>query len=72
MPEESAKRGVKRCMTPEDNTDDGDGDGAFEDVALRPVRSTLVAPILPDPTLRRSGASVRRVKSTPNGIEPHR
>ena len=39
---------------------------------LRPVRSTLVAPILPDPTLRMSPKPAARVSSRPNGIEPSR
>ena len=37
---------------------------------LRPVRSTLVAPILPEPILRRSPAPASRVSRSPNGIEP--
>ncbi len=37
---------------------------------LRPVRSTLVAPILPEPMSRMSGPPVARVSSKPNGIEP--
>ena len=37
---------------------------------LRPVRSTLVAPIFPDPIWRRSPAPVKRVSSRPKGIEP--
>src|SRR5580704_8210587 len=39
---------------------------------LRPVRSTLVAPILPEPTLRISPNPAARVSSRPNGIEPSR
>ena len=39
---------------------------------LRPVRKTLVAPILPEPTERKSGAPASRVNKMPNGIEPHR
>ena len=38
----------------------------------RPVRSTLVAPMLPDPSLRISPAPPRRVMITPNGIDPKR
>ncbi len=37
---------------------------------LRPVRSTLVAPILPDPIVRRSPAPPSRVRITPNGSSP--
>ncbi len=37
---------------------------------LRPVRSTLVAPILPEPIARRSPAPASRVSSSPNGIDP--
>jgi len=39
---------------------------------LRPVRSTLVAPILPEPMVRTSGPPAARVSSSPNGIEPSR
>ena len=39
---------------------------------FRPVRKTLVAPILPEPMERTSGAPANRVISTPNGMEPHR
>ena len=39
---------------------------------LLPVRSTLVAPILPEPTLRMSPSPAARVSSRPNGIEPSR
>ena len=38
----------------------------------RPVRSTLVAPILPDPMVRMSVVPANRVSSSPNGIEPSR
>ena len=37
---------------------------------LRPVRSTLVAPILPEPICRKSPAPVRRVSTRPKGMEP--
>ena len=37
-----------------------------------PVRSTLVAPILPEPILRTSPAPESAVKIRPNGIEPSR
>ena len=40
--------------------------------ALLPVRSTLVAPILPDPMLRTSPLPASRVSNSPNGIEPSR
>ena len=40
--------------------------------ARRPVRSTLVAPILPEPTWRMSPSPAARVSSRPNGIEPSR
>ena len=40
--------------------------------ALLPVRSTLVAPMLPEPMARRSPRPSARVISTPNGIEPSR
>ena len=39
---------------------------------LRPVRSTLVAPILPEPILRRSPVPASRVSISPNGIDPSR
>jgi hypothetical protein len=39
---------------------------------LLPVRSTLVAPILPEPTRRMSPIPPSRVSSSPNGIEPSR
>ena len=39
---------------------------------LRPVRSTLVAPILPEPIARMSCVPASRVKMRPNGIEPSR
>ena len=39
---------------------------------LLPVRSTLVAPILPEPMPRRSGPPVAFVRMIPNGIEPSR
>ena len=39
---------------------------------LRPVRNTLVAPILPEPTLRISPNPAARVSNRPNGIEPSR
>ena len=39
---------------------------------LRPVRSTLVAPMLPEPMLRRSAVPAPRVSKRPNGIEPRR
>ncbi len=39
---------------------------------LRPVRSTLVAPILPEPIERMSGVPASRVRIKPNGIEPSR
>ena len=38
----------------------------------RPVRSTLVAPMLPEPIWRRSPAPASRVAITPNGIEPRK
>jgi hypothetical protein len=37
-----------------------------------PVRSTLVAPILPDPILRTSPAPEAIEKNRPKGIEPRR
>ena len=37
---------------------------------LRPVRSTLVAPVPPDPISCRFPAPAMRVRITPNGIEP--
>ncbi len=40
--------------------------------ALLPVRSTLVAPILPEPMARMSGPPAARVRISPNGIEPSR
>ena len=40
--------------------------------ALLPVRSTLVAPMLPEPIARRSPRPRARVMRTPNGIEPSR
>ena len=39
---------------------------------LRPVRRTLVAPILPEPIWRRSPGPRSRVRISPNGIEPSR
>ena len=36
----------------------------------RPVRSTFVAPILPDPIARTSPAPNARVSNRPKGIEP--
>ena len=39
---------------------------------LRPVRSTLVAPILPEPIERRSCVPASLVRISPNGIEPKR
>jgi lambda repressor-like predicted transcriptional regulator len=39
---------------------------------LRPVRSTLVAPILPEPMERMSRVPASRVMINPNGIEPQR
>src|SRR5579883_289973 len=39
---------------------------------LLPVRSTLVAPILPEPTWRMSPRPAARVSSSPKGIEPSR
>jgi len=39
---------------------------------LRPVRSTLVAPILPEPIERRSCVPASLVSTRPNGIEPSR
>ena len=39
---------------------------------LLPVRSTLVAPILPEPMERMSGVPAQRVRMRPNGIEPRR
>jgi choline dehydrogenase-like flavoprotein len=39
---------------------------------LLPVRSTLVAPILPDPIWRRSPRPMARVMTMPKGIEPRR
>ena len=45
------------------------GDGGKGLVA---VRSTLVAPILPEPTLRMSPSPARRVTITPKGTEPSR
>jgi len=38
--------------------------------ALRPVRSTLVAPGLPDPKLRGSGRCMARLTITANDSEP--
>src|SRR5690606_5864320 len=40
--------------------------------SLRPVRSTLVAPILPEPMPRTSWPASARVRITPNGMEPSR
>jgi hypothetical protein len=40
--------------------------------ALLPVRSTLVAPMLPEPMLLRSPRPRARAISTPKGIEPSR
>ena len=37
-----------------------------------PVRSTLVAPILPEPTARMSPSPAALVSSSPNGMEPSR
>src|SRR5215475_12001270 len=37
---------------------------------LRPVRSTLVAPMLPEPIARMSCVPAKRVSNSPNGIEP--
>ena len=39
---------------------------------LLPVRSTLVAPMLPEPILRTSPRPAACVSSRPNGIEPSR
>lgn len=39
---------------------------------LLPVRRTFVAPILPEPIVRRSVSPNRRVRMRPNGIEPAR
>ena len=39
---------------------------------LRPVRSTLVAPMLPEPMERMSCVPASRVRIRPNGIEPSR
>ena len=39
---------------------------------LRPVRSTLVAPILPEPMARMSAVPASRVRISPNGIEPQK
>ena len=39
---------------------------------LRPVRSTLVAPIPPEPIARMSPSPASRVSSTPNGTEPNK
>ena len=39
---------------------------------LLPVRRTLVAPILPEPMLRRSGPPESRVRMIPKGMEPSR
>ncbi len=39
---------------------------------LRPVRSTLVAPMLPEPIVRTSPAPPSLVRSSPNGTEPIR
>ena len=39
---------------------------------LRPVRSTLVAPMLPEPILRTSPRPAACVSSRPNGMEPSR
>ena len=39
---------------------------------LLPVRSTLVAPILPEPISRTSPLPASRVSSSPNGIDPSR
>ena len=38
----------------------------------RPVRNTLVAPMLPEPILRMSPAPIARVISSPNGMLPSR
>jgi hypothetical protein len=40
--------------------------------SLRPVRSTLVAPILPEPMLRMSPSPASLVMTRPKGIEPSR
>ena len=40
--------------------------------SLRPVRSTLVAPMLPEPMLRMSPRPASLVSSRPKGIEPSR
>ena len=37
---------------------------------LRPVRNTFVAPILPEPIVRKSGRAGRACEQQPNGIEP--
>ena len=39
---------------------------------LLPVRSTLVAPMFPDPIFRTSPLPARRVRISPNGIDPSR
>ena len=38
--------------------------------SFRPVRSTLVAPMLPEPIARRSVVPATRVSSRPKGMEP--
>jgi len=48
---------------------DDDGRPALGEV---PVRSTLVAPILPEPIRRMSPKPASRVTNRPNGIEPRR
>ncbi len=42
-----------------------------DQLALRPVRNTLVAPILPDPTLRKSPPPAIFVSTRPKGTEPN-
>jgi hypothetical protein len=39
---------------------------------LPPARATLVAPMFPEPTVRTSTPRKRRVRMTPNGMEPER
>ena len=39
---------------------------------LLPVRSTFVAPMLPEPISRMSPLPARRVRISPNGIDPSR
>ncbi len=80
MAEKGAERGGDRGLAAEEVVDDQTAtvplsmspNSVAAASAFRPVRSTLVAPILPEPMVRTSGAPASRVISTPKGIEPHR